>query len=372
MERKRRETGWEPPPEPDMEQERLLADMVPLLGGAEEGAVPEHVAMMPFMETILDSEDLIDEPEFDGVYAHPLLCVQAFVEQMQELGFEDVDPDDLPMSEQKDLRAKMREGMAMQMMTPDLQKAILSALDELRERAREEGDQDLVAQAAGVYALLDDATAVEMWTLVGVVQAVIGRSLDAGIEMYDIIQRQAERAEAGNGGPGLLHRLIGATPEQRMERVLNKYPGLVNFLAGQVRDDWEEGAQALVEGELDLGFFSAAEISAVFAEARSLGLDLTEEGDLVLAEEADDDAAAVLVGWLESFVSELATPERLAQMQVRLNQFAMEADSSWLTFLSLVNKEFEEADTSELLRPLLVHVLVGEIKNSVWEEREEG
>ncbi|MFN2226035.1 MAG: hypothetical protein ACK2UY_07000, partial [Anaerolineae bacterium] len=220
MERKRRETGWEPPPEPDMEQEQLLADMIPLLGGAEEGAVPEHVAMIPLMELILASEDLVEEPEFDGIYAHPLLCVQAFGEAMEELGLEDVGPEILPPAEEEETRAELMEATTMAVLTDDLQEAILNALDELRERAREEGDADLVAHAAAVYSFLDDLVMDAMWSNIGVVQAVISRSLSAGLEMYEIIQEEAERAAEGKGSPGLVRRLVGATAEQKMERAL--------------------------------------------------------------------------------------------------------------------------------------------------------
>ena len=53
MARKRRETGWQPPPEPDPEQERLMADMAPLLMGAEDGVVATEAAMVPFMQMVL-------------------------------------------------------------------------------------------------------------------------------------------------------------------------------------------------------------------------------------------------------------------------------------------------------------------------------
>ncbi|MEJ2209991.1 MAG: hypothetical protein P8129_13255 [Anaerolineae bacterium] len=371
IERKRRETGWQPAPEPDMEQERLMADMIPLLGGAEEGAVPEGVAMALFMEKILDSDELINEPEFDGVYVHPLHCVPVFVQGLQELGLEDLDPEDLPMSEQEDLRADLQEELTMRVLTPEVQEAILSALEDLRERAREEGDKDLMAQAAGVYSFLEDAPADEMWANIGVARAVVGRSLDAGLEMYDVLQEQARQKGAGQGGPGALRRLLGATPQRKLERIINKYPGLADFMVEQLEVDWEEGAHALGSGEIDVGFFSAAEISAAFDEAYAVGLELDEEGDLVHGEGAGEDAGEAFVKRLQSYERELSTPERLAQMQARLDEFSREADPSWLTFFSMLNDAFESGEKADLLHRLLVHALVGEMQNSVRKEAEE-
>lgn len=372
IELKRRETGWEPPPEPDVEEQQRLADMAPLLDGAGEEVAAGEAAMMPFMELVLDSANLIEEPEFDGVYAHPLLCTQAFADAMEELGLEDVDPDNLPTAEQEESYAELMERTTMMVLTGDLQKTILEALGELRERAREEGDLDMMAHTAAVYAFLDGVPVDEVWPSVGVVQAVVHRSLSAGIEMYSIIRQEAERVAAGKRGLGLLRRILGATPEQAMEGVLNKYPGLSEFMAEQAEDDIEAGANALAAGKLDVGFFAEAEITAVFAKAHSLGIRLTEEGLLSPEAEPGKEATQSFFLWLNSYVSELSTSERLAQMQARLDEFAaQQTDPAWLAFLSVLGKELTETDDPERRHALLVRALVGEIQNAVREEREE-
>lgn len=370
MERKRRETGWEPPPEPDMEQERLMADMVPLLGEAKGQDIPPEAVMMPLMELILDSDNLIEEPEFDGIYAHPLLCAEAFDEAIADHDLEDVSPSDLPADQQEEIYLELIEETVSEVLTPELEEAILSALQDLRERAREEGDEDLVAQAAAVYAFLDEMSA-EMWINVGVVQAVVQRSLNAGMEMYDVVQEIAEKAAAGEGRSGFLRRLIGATPEQKMEQVLAKYPGLEGFMADQVQGDWEEGLDALTVGELDLGVFAEAEIAAALEQARSLGIKLTGQGEVLVPDaESEEEKVQAFVTWLLGYVKEMATPERLGRVQARLGEFAEEADPSELAFLSLANEELQGAELSDRLQALLVRALVGEMRNFLLEREE--
>jgi hypothetical protein len=211
-----------------------------------------------------------------------------------------------------------------------------------------------------------------MWAHIGIVQAVLTRSLNAGVEMYEIITEEAERAAEGKGSPGLVRRLVGATAEQKMERALARYPGLIEFMAEQTQDDWEEGAEALGVGELDLGLFSEAEISAAFAHAESLGFHL-QKGDLISEEEPAAAAAQALGQWMLSYVRDLATPERLAEMQAQIDEFAaQEEEPAWLTFLSLMRSELEEPDGSEHLYSLLVHALAGEMQNSVRKKVEEG
>ena len=366
MERKRRETGWQPPPEPDMEQERLLADMAPLLKGAQEGAVSEQVAMVPFMELILGSEHLIEEPEFDGVYAHPLLCVRAFSQAMEELDLDGVEPGDLSAPEQEEAHAALMELTTMMALTGNLQDTVLAALGNLRERAREGGDQDLMAHAAAVYAFLDGVAVAEVWPNVGVVQAVVHRSLSAGIEMYGVVEEQAEMAAAGKARPGLLRRIIGATPQREMDRVLARYPGLAGFMEEHVYNKWEEGVEAVSSGELDLEFFSDAELSAASEVARSLGIRLTEGGGLLIADaDAQQETVEAFAARLSSYVDELATAERLEAMQAQLEEILEGPDIERATFLMLLNQEFDQAETSNQLRPLLVRALVGEMQNAV-------
>jgi hypothetical protein len=365
MARKRRETGWQPPPAPDWEQEQLVADMFPVLAEAEE-AGPEEGTMLSFMALALDSGELIEQPEFDGVYANPLLCVEAFGWELEEQGLEEVDPEQLDTEEQEKAYQGLIEGTVRQTLTPELQEAILSALRDLRQRAQEEGDAELKAQSAAVYAFLDGMGADEVWVNVGVVQALVQRSLDAGIGIYDVTQEAAERAMAGGGIPGLLRRLTGAVAEQTMDDVLAKYPGLAGFLTEDIETRWQQGVDALASGKLDLGLFDEAEVSVALDKARSLGLKLTTEGALLVAGTgSEEEKVQAFASWLSSYVEELAAPPRLARMQARLDEFAGAASPSQLTFLSLLNEEFEEADGPDRLLPVLERALAGEMQNTV-------
>ena len=115
-----------------------------------------------------------------------------------------------------------------------------------------------------------------------------------------------------------------------------------------------------------------AEISAAFAHAESLGFHL-QKGDLIPEEEPAAAAAQALGQWMLSYVRDLATPERLAEMQAQIDEFAaQEEEPAWLTFLSLMRSELEEPDSSEHLYSLLVHALAGEMQNSVRKKVEEG
>ncbi len=366
MAHKRQETGWQPPPAPDPEHERLAADMFPLLTEAEGEGVLGQGAMLSFMALALDSDDLIEEPEFSGVYANPLLCVEAFAQELAEQGLEEVDPEELDAAEQAEAYQGLMEGTVEQTLTPELQEAILSALRDLRERAQEEGKEALMVQAAAVYAFLDGMGSDEVWVNVGVVQAVIQRSLDAGLEMQGITLEATRRAAAGKGKPGLLRRLLGATPEQRMDTVLASYPGLAGYMTGQIESNWDEGVEALGFGQLDLGLFSEAETSAALEKARSLGIELKEGAQMLVADaESAEDKVQAFALWLISYVDELATPQRLARMQARLDDLAVEMTPSQLAFLAMLNEELQAGNASERLRPLLVRALLGEAQNAV-------
>jgi hypothetical protein len=206
----------------------------------------------------------------------------------------------------------------------------------------------------------------EVWANVGVVQALIHRSLQAGLEMYHATEAAIEKAVAGRGIRGLIRRLTGVRLGQPMSEVLTKYPGLEDFLAGEVQGRWEEGVEALGLGELDLGLFSRAETSAALEKARSLGIKLTEKAEMLVADaESAEEKVQAFALWMISYVDELATPQRLAQMQAKLDDFAADAAPSQLAFLAMLNEEFQEADASDQLRPLLARALLGEAQNAM-------
>lgn len=372
MARKRRQTGWQPPPAPDWEQDQVAADMSSLLFGTGENDVPHEELMIPAMEKILNSDDLIQEPEFDGVYADPFVCLQLFSAALEAEGLGGAGPDQLPVAQKEDVYPRLIEELSRRILIPEVQEAILAALQDLRTRAREEGQEALMAQAAGVGAFLDEVRADEVWAQIGVVQAVARRSLSAGIDIYRVTAKAAEGSATGRGIERLLGHFTGATPKQSMEDVLAKYPGLENFLSGELQGTWEEGVAALASGVLDLGLFSQAEVSAAFEGARSLGVKLTAEGDLLIAGTgSEEEKIQAFASWLSGYVDELATRPRLARMQARLGVYADTAPPSELAFLSLLNEEFEGVDRADRLRPVLERALVGEMRKAVVDSQQE-
>lgn len=364
MARKRRQTGWQPPPAPDWERDQLAPDLL-LLPGSGGNEAPGEGVPVQFVETILYSDNLIDEPEFEGIYAEPFVCMQVFSAGLEARDLEGVDPDQLRTAEKEEVYLGLLEEVSRETLVPELQEAILAALRDLRQRAQDESKVALMSQAAAVYAFLDGVRDDEVWAQVGVVQAVVQRSLRAGIEIYNATEEAVESAEAG-GIRRLLGRLTGARPEQNVGHVVAKYPGLADFLAGEVEGRWHQGVDALGSGELDLGLFSEAELAAALEAAHSMGLKLTAEGSLLVvdADSAGEELQA-FASWLSAYVDDLAAPRRLAHMQSRLDELAETASPSQLAFLSLLSEELEAADGLDRLRPVLERALVGEMRNVV-------
>jgi hypothetical protein len=373
--RKRQETGWQAPPAPDPEQEQLVADMAPLLKDVGDGVVATEASMVPFMQMVLESEALIEQPEFDGVYANPWLCVLALDTAIEEHGLEDVEPSDMPADEREEMYMELVEDMTMQVLGTELEEVILSTLRDLRQRAREEGNTELMSQVAAVYAFLDGISADEVWAQVGVVQSVVHRSLNAGLEMRDVAQEAAKRAAVGRRFRGFLGRLTGITPERTVDDVLAKYPGLAGFLGEEVETTWQQGADALASGALHLGLFSEAEVSTALEKAGSLGIEFTENGEVLAADaQSAENEVPAFAQWMVGYVHELATPQRLASMQARLDDFAGEETPFQLAFLAMLDDEFQQTDASDRLRPVLERALLGEMRNVVVasEQRKEG
>jgi hypothetical protein len=374
MRRVRQEKGWTPPDEPKSYGSDPMADLLPLFSDEEGDDLSPASAMETFLMPIVESEDLVDEPEFDGIYVHPLQCAQAFVQVTEGMDIEEEDFSALPEEERGELYMDAMEELAGRLLTDDLAEEIVAALEALHQRAKQEGDARLAARAAALVSFLEEADEAEAWSSVGVVLAIFQRSLDAGFELAEVLAEAQEAGEIPVGEEGALpdwEELEDSPLDQALRAIVARYPGLTDFWIEEGDRSWEEGMEDLLNGELYLALFDEDEVWAgVEALGATMGAVLGEEA--VIMEEVSE-AAGAFVSAADDHLSSLLNPERVEGVKGRLAEILEggEYDVRRASFIEAYAEELELAESHRDRVDLLMPAYLGEIRRLAEEAGEE-
>ena len=324
------------------------------------------------MMTLVGSEGVADEPEFEQVIIDPILSVETFAQVGQELG---VDPDSssaLGEQEREDIHLEMLEETTRRLLSDELRQDIIDGLNELRLRLKRSGGQDKAAGVAAVQSFLDADKDGASWPMIGLVQAIVYRSVVAGFELVAASEDLMEAVSQDQSEVPLLQRSGASSVAQKAEALLKKIPGLRGFMEKQADTIWEEGVDAIYEGELYLELFSPQELEAGFGVFKTgLGLDFTQEmtrQDSAARKVSEADARA-FISRIEVYITELFTPQRLDQLRARLNTILNSAGcpKERLTFVFMLAEYMAAEDAVEDEKSFLVQALLGEMRTVVAE-----
>ncbi len=345
--------------------------MAPLLTIAETGADLEDKNL--FM-LLADSADLAEEPELRDIFAEPLLTLPTYISVAEKLGFPS--PDDLfnlPEEEQSVKQSEIIEETTRRLLTDELHQEIMVALNELRLRWKKEGKRAEAARAAGLQLVLGNRKSKGLWSTIGLVQAIVLRSLEAGFELIGAtVDDEADEADEEGTLSDLYKRLGEPGISKKLETAIKKVPGLEDYLDKQIDKIWDEGDGALFKGELNLGLFSNEELK--------VGVEIFNR----VMKETDDEASAPGLTSKErtenffiettAYLLELFTPERLEQLRTRLQTVLAEGvhPVQYTGYVKLMTDAMAEADAVENETPFLFKALMGELQTTgVVEDDEE-
>jgi hypothetical protein len=357
------------------QQDELVDDMLPLF--SKLGRVSDISAAEQLMTPILMSDALANEPELNHIFIDPFLCAETLTLVAQEM---DLDPESLSAldeEEGEDVRLEMLEEVARRVVTDDVRQEILDGLNSLRLRLKRSRKRKRVAQVAAVQSFLGmggDGND-EAWPTTGLVQAIVTRSITVGFEMVEAsIEIEDQVGGDDQDKVGLLQRLAELPLARKLDKLLNKVPGLGGFLAKHADRIWEEGVDAIYDGKLNLGLFSPEELVAgldAFRTALEIGEINETESETIVASMSEEKGKVVVLA-IDNYVGQLFTPERLDQLRARIVTVldTGEYPSKWLSFLLMLQEYIAYEDAAENERGFLIKALIGETR-SIVEENEE-
>ncbi|MBE7473548.1 MAG: hypothetical protein DPW09_09215 [Anaerolineae bacterium] len=367
--RQRQARGWISPNERAKQRQELVEDMAPLLAIAETGAGSEEENLF-FL--LADSGDLIEEAEFEAIFAEPLVTLPTYISVAEKLGFPS--PDDLfnlPEEEQSEKKAEIMEETTRRLLTDELRQEILVALNGLRLRWKKEGQRAEAARAAGLQLILNDRKSKGLWSTIGLVQAIVLRSLEAGFELVGVtVDEESEEADEDRPLSDLYKRLNEPEVTGKLEEAIKKVPGLEDYLDKQLDKIWEEGDEALFRGELNLGLFTTEELEA---GAKIFNQVMREQAEDEKAADSTKEQTQKLFTQLNAYLVELFTPERLEQLRARLHTILEEGvyPGRYFSYVKMMTEAMAEEDAAENERPFLFKALLGELQTTLIDEADD-
>ncbi len=343
-----------------LSDDEVIADMLPFLN--EASMSPDMNMEDQYLMVLEDSHNLVNEPELADIVIDPRLCVDTFAEIGQEMGIEPEKMANLS-DQQRDIQLQILEGCAQQLLTEDVRQDILTGLNALRLRLKKAGQRNEMARVAAVQSFLTEEGGKELWPMLGLVQAIVHKSMMVGFKLVEASMDMLKTETAEKDGISLLDRLAQAKSTRQVETLLNDTPGMMGYMEKQVDQMWSEGMAAIYTGELHLGVFTQDELQQVaelFAEI--LGYD-SETGTRKEVTDKDD-TGRTLIARAEAYITELFTPQRLEQLRERLAAIVNEkaCEGEWLGFVFMLMEDMKAEDAVESQKGFLMRALFGEMR----------
>jgi hypothetical protein len=366
----RKERGWKPSQaHSERSQDEVIEDMLPLFPLIDDPSTSPAAGVEQLMMTLVASEDLIEEPEFEDIIIDPMRCVDTFVEVGEELGIDPEALSQLPDEEREDTNMQMLEMTTRRLLTDELRQDIINALNSLRLRLKQAGQPEKAAKAATLQSFLGGSESSEVWPLIGLVQAIVQRSLAAGFELLEasIEVVGADALDETETPLSLAERVAQSSMAQKANTLLQKVPGLSRFLEKQADSIWDEGSDAVFAGELHLGIFTVEELEAGFDIFKTtLGDGISQETDTQepITIEPTEETGKALVLRIDDFITELFTPVRLDQLRTRLNTILNDKDypRRWLPFILMLADYMADEEAVENEKGFLISAFLGEMR----------
>lgn len=373
--RKRKERGWGPQQAPPSHHDEVFEDMLPLFTEMGDPAASSTSTAEQLVTALLDTDHFADEPEFEEIIIDPVLCLNTFSEVLQEFDLEPGSLDELPDEEREDTQMTIREEIIRRLLTDELRQDIMNGLNDLRLRLKRSGQHEEVAKAAALQSLLTSASSVEpggdtgseIWSIMGLVQAIFTRSLAIGFELMEAAMEVAETTDADERDVPLTEKLARSSVTQKTAELLKRVPGLSGFLDKHADKVWEEGVDAVFKGELYLELFSPEELEPGFKifGATFERFDIVEESDTQepLMPDVTGEDVETVVSQLGDYITKLLTPERLDQLRARLDAVLKDPAyaGKWSSFLYLLAENMADEDAVEYEMQFLIQALIGEM-----------
>ncbi|NOX89860.1 MAG: hypothetical protein GXO77_12620 [Calditrichaeota bacterium] len=347
-----------------------IEELIPQIVDSE--MLPEDDDLTDFLEKIVFSSFLIDEPELQGVFFDPDLTLEEFLDVVTE---NDFDIDELYVLFEEGNEEKLWTFVqitANRLPFNRIKDAILVRLEDLGLRAMRDDNSELAVAASILGNIIDRIESKEALASIGLIKGLVMRSLLIGLEFARLRCELEEREGADVFSLQNGEKISDFNLDERFAELERIYPGLMNYLDNRAQEEgiWDEGMEALNKGELTLNLFTDKEISYAveifltaidkFREALQDNKESSEKVAKIFFELKTEAEEKV-----EEFVGRIINKKRLQKMIKRLSAYMDDPDyGEWFDFL-LMLKEYLTQRKPEDINQLSFELFMTEVSQAM-------
>ncbi len=334
--------------------------------------LPKGDNLIDFLEEIIFSSFLIDEPEFHCILFDPDVTLQEFLDVLSE---NDFDLDELYVLFEEENEEELWIFVhitANRLLNKRIKDEILIRLDDVWLRATDDADIELAVAVSIIREIIDRTESKEILAAIGLIQGLVMKSLLIGLEFSRLMWELEENEKANIFSLQNGENISGLNLDERFAELEECYPGLIEYLNNRFDEEgiWDEGLEALNKGELTLNLFSDKEIVhgiEIFFAANDKLLKVVPD-DKEQSEEMIKkfyEIKAVAEEKVREFVDRLINKNRLQKMIKRLNAYLDDADyDEWFAFLMMF-KEYLTQREPEDIRQLSFELFMTEVRQAI-------
>lgn len=368
--RVRRRTGWTGP-ESSAEGGSLIdPELKEILTPLGEGD-PEVISGNIF-EALTASVRWADEPEFEEIIFDPMKAALAWTKAAEDRGWTPETFGQLEEEESEGIDFEISAEVIPQLLTPEISQQLLHGFEEISRRFKREGKMEQAVQAGFIRLFLKDQSEPELWSMVGLLHAILQRSVLAGFSLSEVFTELDEVGmTAGDDVFSVLEAVETGGTGQKIRKLMTGIPGIRRLVEKDIDKIREDGFNAMFHGDLYLGIYTEEEQTQAVQMLIEMTTEAAEAG--TSSTEVAEEKGQEIVENVDAYVARLFTPERLDQLRTHLDKMLQKRQVSkkWLPFVSLMRGYLDEEDAAEYERPFFVYALMGEIRTALEAALEE-
>ncbi len=347
-------------------EQELFNDMKPLVGRLSFGSDDNLEGLL---EVLYETSDFIEEPEFEDLIIPPSDSLLEFTKAAEAVGLgpssvDEMDDDDFADEKWVDVNTTA----ITKLLTKSVRQEILDSLNALRFRLKKlrKSKKD-VARAAVAISFLQDRQNKEIWPVIGIVDAVFRRSLNVGftlMKMSGEIEYSAD--DSDDTSPlSIREKLNQSNFAQKASSLVSNIPGLSNFAEKQADKMWEDGMDAIFDGDLYLGLFNEDELEGGAVIVKDVFSNIFND-DLPPKDRPKPNKTRVteMIEQINVQITDFMTSTRVAEMKAQVKQIIEDKDTfkDWGSFLLMFYTFLEDDDILTEDMPTFTRIYFGELR----------
>ncbi len=345
------------------EEQELLKDMQPLFNDTEDSSSFSTIlsstseTAREIMSLIIDSYDLVDEPEFDDIEIDFETVKNTLEEASQDLNITNDDIKDLDAESKAELQDQVKTETTKRLLTEGRFEEIMQAIRSLRQRFKTSGPDANLARISLIQLILEKREFPELIPMIGLVQGVLMKSFWITLSIQELKEKGLIDSE------NIQEEVTSKTDMEEIFQEIVKVPGMKSFIQKKRIENFKQSLSSLYNCEIKLNIFTKEEISqagSIIIET----IDGVKSSNQNQQGDSDQDIDQAVFAELRQFVARLMTQERIEEVREKIDEklTTMDNPSPTASFLLDVKSSLKESPQAEYTGLILTSALFGEIR----------